>query len=88
MSDLYFNEKSDYSQENTCYNEVFRSTIFPSYQCEPQQKKTCGNGSHEKEAKHIYASTADLLHTRIGNLDWCKCRHCKNEAREIGLSLF
>ena len=21
--------------------------------------------------------------TRIGNLDWCKCGHCKNEAREI-----
>ena len=20
---------------------------------------------------------------RIGNLDWCKCGHCKNEAREI-----
>ena len=19
---------------------------------------------------------------RIGNLHWCKCRHCKNEARE------
>ena len=23
------------------------------------------------------------LHIRIGNLNWCKCRHCKNEAREI-----
>ena len=20
---------------------------------------------------------------KIGNLDWCKCGHCKNEAREI-----
>ena len=24
---LYFNEDSDYSEENTCENEVFRSTI-------------------------------------------------------------
>ena len=27
MSPLYFNEESDYSEENTCGNEVFRSTI-------------------------------------------------------------
>ena len=27
MSHLYFNEESDYSDENTCENEVFRSTI-------------------------------------------------------------
>ena len=27
MSHLYFNEESDYSEENTCENEVFRSTI-------------------------------------------------------------
>ena len=87
MSDLYFNEESDYSEENTCYIEVFRSTILRLFQYEPEQKKTCGNGSHEKETKHIHASTGDLLHTRIANLDWCKCRHCKSEAREIGLSL-
>ena len=30
-----------------------------------------------------YASAANLLHIRIRNLDWRKCRHCKNEAREI-----
>ena len=46
-------------------------------------KKLCGNESHEKETKHIHASTADLLHIRTGNLDRCKCRHYKNEAREI-----
>ena len=28
MSHLYFNEKSDYSEENTCENEVFLSTIL------------------------------------------------------------
>ena len=27
MSRLYFNEKSDYSQDNKCKNEVFVSTI-------------------------------------------------------------
>ena len=28
MSNLYFNEVSDYPEENTCNNEVFHSTIF------------------------------------------------------------
>ena len=27
MSHLYVNEDSDYSEENTCENEVFRSTV-------------------------------------------------------------
>ena len=35
------------------------------------------------ETKYIHASAANLLHIRIGNLDWCKCGHCKNEARKI-----
>ena len=43
MSDLYFNEDSDYSEENTCDDKVFRSTIFQPFQFEPEQKKTCGN---------------------------------------------
>ena len=43
----------------------------------------CGNESHEKETEHIYVSAVNLLHIRIGNLDWCKCRHCKNDEREI-----
>ena len=42
-------------------------------ECELQEKKT----------KHIHASAADLLHFRIGNLDWCKYGLCKNKAREI-----
>ena len=28
MSHLYFNEESDYSEENICHNEVFHSTIL------------------------------------------------------------
>ena len=39
--------------------------------------------SYEKETKHIYTSAAYLLHIRIGIRNWCKCRHCKSEAREI-----
>ena len=27
MSHLYFNEDNDYSEENTCENEIFHSTI-------------------------------------------------------------
>ena len=47
MSDLYLNEECCYFEENTCDNEVFAPPFF---------KKTCGNESHEKEAKPIHAS--------------------------------
>ena len=50
---------------------------------EPEEKKTRGNESHEKETKRIYASAANLSHIRIGNINWCKCGHSQNEAREI-----
>ena len=49
MSDLCFNEASDYSEENTSDNEDFRSIILQPFQFESEQKKTCGNESHEKE---------------------------------------
>ena len=73
------NEESDYYEENTSDNEDFFSTISVRVWTE----KTCGNKSHEKETKHIYASAANLLHIRIGNLNGWKCRHCKNEPSEI-----
>ena len=50
-------------------------------QFESEQKKTCGNESREKETKYIYAIATDYM--SIGNLDWCKCRHCRNEVREM-----
>ena len=78
-----FHGESDYSEENTSDNEGLRSTIFQPFQFESDQKKTCGNESHDKETKHIYSSAADLLHITIGNLNWCKCGPCKNEAREV-----
>ena len=31
----------------------------------------------------ITFSYYDVLHIRIGDLDWCKCGHGKNETREI-----
>ena len=83
MSELYFNDESDNSEENTSDNEDFRSTILQPFQFEPEQEKTCGNESHENETKHTDASAADLLHIRIRNLNWCKCGHCKNKEREI-----
>ena len=48
----------------------YHSIIFQPFQFEPEQKKTFE--SHEKETKHIYDSAADLVHIRIGNLNWCK----------------
>ena len=64
MSDLYFNEKSDYSEDNAS------STVLQPFQVEPKQKKMSGYKSHENEIKHILASAANLLlHIRIGNID-------------------
>ena len=39
MSDLYFNEESDYSEEYLFCNEGFCSTIFQPFQFVPEQKK-------------------------------------------------
>ena len=69
MSDLYFNEESDYSEKNKCVNKVFRSTILQPFQFAPEQKKMCGNESHQNKTNHIHSSAADLLHIRIGKLD-------------------
>ena len=49
ISDLYFNEESDYSKENTSTNEDFRSTNLKPFQFGSEQKKTCGNESYEKK---------------------------------------
>ena len=36
---IYFNEKSDFSEENTSDNENFHSTILHPFHFEPEQKK-------------------------------------------------
>ena len=84
MSDSYFNDESNCSEENASDSEDFRSTYLQPFQFEPEKEKS--NGSHEKEAKHSHAfraSAADLSDIRIGNVDWCKCGYCKKEVREI-----
>ena len=76
MSDLYFNAESE---ENIIYNEDFWFTIPQPFLFDPEQKKTYGDESHEKE-RNILLHT---IHIRIQNLQWCKCSHSKNEVREI-----
>ena len=48
-----------------------------------EQEISTGMRAMRKKTKQTHASAADLLHIRIENLDWCKCGHWKNEAREI-----
>ena len=48
---------------------LYHSLILQLFQFEPEHKKICGSEIHEKEAKPIHASAADLLHIGIGNLD-------------------
>ena len=72
MSHLYFNEASDYSEENTSRNVDFRTTIL----------------HHRKKLKIFTLQVRIYyIHIRITNLDCCKCGrkcgYCKNEAREI-----
>ena len=65
-------------------NKVFCSTILQPFQFDCEQKEACGMRTMRKKIKiNIQASVADLLHIRIKNLDWCKCRNCKNETREM-----
>ena len=62
----------------------FAPPFFNHFSLSLNSKKTCGSESHhEKGTKHIHASAADLWQIRIGNINWCKCEHCKNEPREV-----
>ena len=62
--------------------KYFAPQFFNHFSLSLNRKKTCCNESHEKETKHIHASADNLLHIRIGNLNWCKCGHCKKEKPE------
>ena len=84
MSDSYFNNESNYSEENASDSEDFHSNYLQPFQFEPEKKKS--NGNHKKETKHSHASRASqpiYQNIRIGNVDWCKCGYCKKEVREI-----
>ena len=82
MSDLYFNEESDYSEKIRMTMKSFAPPFFNHFSLS-LKKRNCGNMSHQKETKPIHASAANLLHIRIENLVWCKCGRCKNEARDL-----
>ena len=56
MPDSYFNDESDYSQENASDSEDFRSTYLQQFQFKPEKEKS--NENHEKETKHSHASRA------------------------------
>ena len=67
MSYLYFNKETDYSEENTTdIKEDFRSAIFQLFQFESEQKKACGNESHEKETTE--ANNSSQIFFKIGVL--------------------
>ena len=68
MSELYFNQKSNYSEANTyAIIKTFALLFLNHFQLEPEQKKMCGNESHKEETKHIHAIATDLLHIRVRN---------------------
>ena len=79
MLDLYFN-KVDYFQENTSDNEEFFSIHFSL--CLNSKKRVVMSAIRRN--LNIF-----LLHLLIywkiliGNLVWCRCKHCKNETGEI-----
>ena len=54
MSHLYFNEESNYSEEITCDNEVFRATILH------HRKKLCAHCKNEgREIDCLYCREMD-----------------------------
>ena len=59
MSDLYFNEESDCSEEYTSDNENFHSTILQPFQFEPTKKKSAVMRAMKK--KLLKQSFADIL---------------------------
>ena len=57
---------------------------FSPYMYEPEKEvsSTSESSSGESDASVSYSPDADAL-GRVGNLDWCKCKNCKLETREI-----
>ena len=84
ISDLYFSEERNYSEENTSDNENFCSTILQTFQFEPEQKKKRVVMRVRRKKLHTLTfSCRFVTYIRIGNLDWCKFGHSKNQSREI-----
>ena len=51
--------------------KTFTQPFFNHSSLSINRKKKCGNENHQEDTKHIHALVANLLHNRIGNLDWC-----------------
>ena len=64
MPYLYFNEESDYSEENTSENEDLCSTILQSFQCVSKQKK---NVREKKLQKRRESNRLSLLSRGVCN---------------------
>ena len=82
MSDLYLMEKVVILKKRQTTIKTFPPPFFNHFSLNLNRIKTCGNESHEKETKIIYALATNLLHIKIGNVNWCKCAHCKNERKK------
>ena len=59
MSDLYFDEANDYSEQNTCNNEDLRSTILQPFQFEPEQKKRVVMRVMRKKLQKLFKDTLE-----------------------------
>ena len=60
--DFYFNEESHYAEENTSCNEDLHSTVFQSFQFEPEQRKRVIMRAMTKKLHK--QSFADILRNR------------------------
>ena len=86
MHNLYFNLERVNSEENASDIEGFPSTILHPFQFEPEQKKTCGNESYEKEAKPNQASAADSVRSSRQEV-FCKIGVLRNFPKFTGKHL-
>ena len=82
MSDLYLIRKVTILKKIQVRMKTFIPPFSNHFSLSLNRKK-CLVMRAMRMKQNNYASAANLLHIRIGNLDWRKCRHCKNEAREI-----
>ena len=80
MSDLYLMKRVIILKKRHVTMKTFTPPFINHFRLSLNRKKRV---VMRKKTKHIYASAADLLHIRIGNLKWCKCGQCKNKVREI-----
>ena len=71
MSDLYFNEESDYSEHSHIHMTMksFARPFFNHFSMRLSRKKHVVMRVMKKKNKNIHSSAADLLHIRLGNLD-------------------